>query len=176
MEEKIQTLGLLKVPHFCVYLDEVRLKTGRISKRLKIEHPKAVAIIPRIDSEKILMVRQYRYAVGEETLEIPAGKVDNGESVKDAVFRELMEETGYTASSLKKLISYYPAIAYSNEMIDIFLAEGLKRVSSIQDQDEISRTEIVTIEEAFNMIEKGEIKDGKTIISILMLRGLLNEP
>ncbi len=176
MEEKIQTLGLLKVPHFCVYLDEVRLKTGRISRRLKIEHPRAVAVIPRIDTERILMVRQYRYAVGEETLEVPAGKVDSGESVKDAVFRELMEETGYTASYIKKVISYYPAIAYSNEVIDIFTADGLKKVTSIQDKDEISRTEIITLEEALNMVKEGKIKDGKTIISILLLRGLLNEP
>ncbi len=173
MEEKIQTLGVLKVPHFCVYLDEVRLRTGKVSKRLKIEHPKAVAIVPCIDENHILMVRQYRYAVQEETLEVPAGKVDPVESIEEAVSRELFEETGYKANNISKLISYYPAIAYSNEVIEIFVANELERVSSVQDTDEISKIEIVTISEALEMIKDGMIKDGKTIISLLFFRDLM---
>ncbi|SFM43508.1 NUDIX hydrolase [Thermodesulforhabdus norvegica] len=169
MEKFVDTLGVLTVPNFTVHLDEVILKTGRISRRIRIDHPRAVAVIPLIDEERILMVRQYRYALGKDTLEIPAGKVDRNESLYDAVLRELKEETGYTAEDLTPLISFYPAVAYSNEVIDIFLARNLKKLCEPLDEDEISSVEIVHLREALDMIKSGAVKDGKTIIAIFSL-------
>jgi len=169
MEEKIATLGMLMVPHFSVSLDEVRLKTGKVSRRLRIDHPKAVAIVPVMEDRQIVMVRQFRYAVGKETLEVPAGKVDKGESVESAVRRELMEETGYQAGKLIRLLSYCPAIAYSNEVIEIFAVTNLDKAGQPLDIDEISSVEIKPLSELIDMISSGEIVDGKTIISLLII-------
>lgn len=167
MEKKLSTLGVLHTRHFTAYLDEVELRTGKTSRRLKIDHPEAVAIVPFKDPEHIVMVRQWRYAIGEETLEIPAGKIDPGESIDDAVQRELMEETGYRAGVVSPLISYFPAIAYSNELIHIFIARDLKPQESILDEDEISAIDVVPVTRALEMVRKGIIRDGKTIIGIL---------
>ena len=82
MEETIRTLGILKARHFSARLDTVRLRTGRETERIKIDHPEAAAILAFPDRDHILMVRQWRYAIGGETLEIPAGKVDPGESAE----------------------------------------------------------------------------------------------
>lgn len=170
MEKFVETLGMLAVPHFTVHLDEVKLRTGKLSRRIKIEHPRAVAVVPLIDESHILMVRQYRYAIGEDTLEIPAGKVDGNENIKEAALRELHEETGYSADKLKHLLSYYPAIAYSNEAIDIFCAVGLNCLSEPLDKDEIASVEHIAIPEALHMVRSGIISDGKTIIALLSLQ------
>lgn len=168
MEKKLHTLGLLNTRHFTAYLDEVELRTGRTSWRLKIDHPEAVAVVPFVDSEHIIMVRQWRYAVNAETLEIPAGKVDPGETIESAIQRELMEETGYQAGKIKPLISYFPAIAYSNEIIHIVSAEELSISGNRLDEDEISGIEVVSLKRATRMVKDGLIQDGKTILGILL--------
>lgn len=168
MEKKLHTLGLLNTRHFTAYLDEVELRTGRTSWRLKIDHPEAVAVVPFVDSEHIIMVRQWRYAVNAETLEIPAGKVDPGETIESAIQRELMEETGYQAGKIKPLISYFPAIAYSNEIIHIVSAEELSISGNRLDEDEISGIEVVSLKRATKMVKDGIIQDGKTILGILL--------
>lgn len=168
MEKKLHTLGLLNTRHFTAYLDEVELRTGRTSWRLKIDHPEAVAVVPFVDSEHIIMVRQWRYAVNAETLEIPAGKVDPGETIESAIQRELMEETGYQAGKIKPLISYFPAIAYSNEIIHIVSAEELSTSGNRLDEDEISGIEVVSLKRATRMVKDGLIQDGKTILGILL--------
>ncbi|MEJ5299612.1 MAG: NUDIX hydrolase [Thermodesulforhabdaceae bacterium] len=175
MEKKLHTIGLLNTFHFTAYLDEVILKTGRTSRRLKIDHPEAIAIVPFVDSNHIIMVRQWRYAVGQETLEIPAGKVDRGESIEEAIQRELIEETGYKAKVIKPLVSYFPAIAYSNEIIHIFAATELRAQESRLDEDEISGVEIVSLEDALKMVKNGTIRDGKTILGILFAQDGFNE-
>jgi ADP-ribose pyrophosphatase len=109
MEETIRTLGVLNARHFSARLDSVRLRTGKITERIKIEHPEAAAIVAFADPERILMVRQWRYALGAETLEIPAGKMDPGEPAHTCAGRELFEETGYRAGRLREIFSYYPA-------------------------------------------------------------------
>jgi ADP-ribose pyrophosphatase len=170
MEETIRTLGVLNAKHFSARLDTVRLQTGKLTERIKVEHPEAAAIVAFPDRDRILMVRQWRYAIGCETLEIPAGKVDPGEKVETCASRELYEETGYRARNLMEIFNYYPAIGYSDEVIRIFAASGLNRISEREDQDEISRVEVVEFEEVLDMIVKGEIRDGKTVIAIALFR------
>ena len=97
MEKKIQTLASLSTHSFSAYLDEVLLKNGMVTKRMRIDHPEATAVVPFISEGEIIMVRQFRYALGKETLEIPAGKMDPGERPEDCAKRELLEETGYEA-------------------------------------------------------------------------------
>ncbi|MEM5789519.1 MAG: NUDIX hydrolase, partial [Syntrophobacteraceae bacterium] len=158
MEETVRTLGILNAKHFSARLDTVRLQTGRLTERIKVDHPEAAAIVAFTDPEHILMVRQWRYALGGETLEIPAGKVDRGEEIGKCAERELFEETGYKARKFMEIFNYYPAIGYSDEIIRIFLAGGLERVSEWEDKDEISQVEVVEIGRVHDMIMSGDIR------------------
>jgi ADP-ribose pyrophosphatase len=141
-----------------------------VTERIKIDHPEAAAILAFADRDHLLMVRQWRYAIGGETLEIPAGKMDPGESAEVCAGRELTEETGQRASRLIEIFSYYPAIGYANEMIRIFMASGLERTSDRQDQDEISGVEFVKLDQVHDMIMSGRIRDGKTVIGVSIFR------
>ena len=170
MEETIKTLGILNAKHFSARLDAVRLRSGRITERIRIDHPEAAAIVAFPDRHHILMVRQWRYAIGCETLEIPAGKVDPDETAEACAGRELIEETGQRASRLLEILSYYPAIGYANEVIRIFAASGLERISGAQDTEEISGVEIVEFDRVHDMIMSGMIRDGKTVIGVSLLR------
>jgi ADP-ribose pyrophosphatase len=173
MEETIRTLGILQARHFSASLDSVRLQSRRVTERIRIDHPEAAAILAFPDRDHILMVRQWRYAIGCETLEIPAGKVDPGETVHVCAGRELREETGRTATRLVEIFSYYPAIGYANEVIRIFAASGLQASSEREDNDEISGVEIVELGEVHDMILSGRIRDGKTVIGLSMFRARL---
>jgi ADP-ribose pyrophosphatase len=170
MEHKIRTLATLAARHFSAHLDTVRLRTGKTTERIKIDHPEAAAVVPFLDPGHILMVRQWRYAIERETLEIPAGKADPGEELITCAVRELREETSYQAHRLVSLFRYYPAIGYSNEVIEIFAAAGLHKQDGLPDQDEISRVEQVPLEQIHDLIVRGEIQDGKTVIGISLFR------
>ena len=170
MEEKIRTLGTLLAKHFSAQLDTVRLRTGKTTERIKINHPEAAAVVPFLDERRILMVRQWRYAIERETLEIPAGKVDPGEQMEACARRELQEETGHQARNLLALFSYYPAIGYSNEVIRIYAASGLSSVSGDRDVDEISKVEVIELDRVHDLIVQGVIQDGKTVIGISLFR------
>jgi ADP-ribose pyrophosphatase len=166
MEKKIRTLASLLAPSFSAHLDEVALMNGEISKRIRIDHPEASAIVPFLSGDKILMVRQYRYALGMETLEIPAGKVDPGENPETCARRELLEETGYHAPKLVLLYTYAPAIGYSNERIHIYSAEDLEWKSNKTDEREISSVEEVGLTDLHEMVRQGRMVDGKTLIGL----------
>ncbi len=169
MEEKLRTLGALYARHFSVELDTVRLRTGRITERLRLDHPEAAAVLPFVDDRHLLMVRQWRYAIARETLEIPAGKVDPDEAVEVCAQRELQEETGHRAGRLLHLASYFPAIGYSNEIIRIYAASGLQPLSTgetMPDTDEIVQVEALRLDHVQDLILDGTITDGKTIIGI----------
>lgn len=170
MEETIRNLGVLKAKHFSASLDSVRLRNGRITERIKIEHPEAAAILAFPDRNHVLMVRQWRYALGCETLEIPAGKVDPGETVEVCAGRELIEETGRKFGRLIEICSYYPAIGYANEIIRIFAASGLEKLSGPEDVEEITGVETIDFDHLNDMIMSGEIRDGKTVIGVSLFR------
>lgn len=170
MEQRIKTLGSIHANHFSAHLDVVRLRTGRLTERIRIDHPEAAAVVPFLDSNRILMVRQWRYAIGQETLEIPAGKADPEESLEMCARREMHEETGYDPERLVELFSYYPAIGYSNEVIRIYAASRLSKLSSPLDEDEISRVEIVDLAKIYDLIADGAIRDGKTVIGLSLFK------
>ncbi len=170
MEEKIKTLGTLFSNHFSVSLDAVRLRSGATTERLKVHYPEAAAIMPFHDDRSIVMVRQWRYAIGRETLEIPAGKTDPGEPVENCARRELLEETGCRAKSLIPIFRYFPAIGYSDEAIRIFAASGLESSGERLDTHEIAKVEIIGLDEIDDLIVKGVIQDGKTVIGISLFR------
>jgi ADP-ribose pyrophosphatase len=173
MEKRLRTLGSLHAGGFSAYLDEVSLATGEISKRIRIDHPEASAVVPQLPDGRVIMVRQYRYALGLDTLEIPAGKVDPGEDAATCAHRELLEETGFEARVLRRLYTYTPAIGYSNERIHIFSAPDVEKLSERIDEREISALEIIPLDRLQEMIRDGKILDGKTLIG-LAVAGLIS--
>lgn len=131
-----------------------------------IEHPGAAAILA-IENGQVLLVRQHRFPHGY-VLEIPAGTLEKGESPLKCAHRELREETGHTAKSMKRLIKYYPSIGYNTEVIHCYLASGIKKVGSLQlDHDEIMSVVKVDFDKVVKMILTGKIVDSKTICAVL---------
>jgi ADP-ribose pyrophosphatase len=147
--------------------DLIRLPNGGNATREFMEHPGAVAILPVLPDGRVVLVRQYRYPVGKATLEIPAGKLH---SKKDCLLKraraELKEETGYTAASLKRIMSFWPTPAFSDEIIAIFIAEGLKPGKADPDEDEFIKVEKMPLKKALRLLQTGKIKDAKTIIAL----------
>ncbi|MDD5208688.1 MAG: NUDIX hydrolase [Elusimicrobiales bacterium] len=148
--------------------DTVTLPNGKMATRAFMAHPGAVAVLPVLDDGRVVLVRQYRYPVAEATLEIPAGKLN---SVSDKplgrVKAELKEETGYTAASIKPLITFWPTTAFSNEVLHIYTASGLRGgIQQNLDEDEFVNVEIMPFEKALGFVKRGVIKDAKTIIAL----------
>lgn len=155
-------------------VDEVLLPNGRKTTREIVEHGGAVAIIA-LQSNSVLMERQYRHAAGRVMWEIPAGTIEKGEEPKDCAIRELREETGYEARKMEEIIHFYVAVGYSTEVIRIFLATGLKRHGATLEEDEQIETVLLPIGDALQMVKDNEIEDAKTIIGLLSLRDRLND-
>lgn len=131
-----------------------------------IEHPGASAILA-IEAGKILLVRQHRFPHGY-VLEIPAGTLEKGEKPLKCAHRELREETGYTAKKMTPLIKYYPSIGYNTEIINCYVASGIKKAGGLQlDQDEIMSVVKMDFKKVLKMITSGKIKDSKTICAVL---------
>jgi ADP-ribose diphosphatase len=145
------------------------LTTGNVTSiREYIDHPGAVAVLPLIGKDRIVMVKQYRYPIDEITWEIPAGKMHRGkDSPLFRVKKELKEETGYTAGKIKKLLSFWPCCTFSNEILHIYVATDLKPGKPDPDEDEHVITKIISLKQALKMVKNGKIKDSKTVISIL---------
>ncbi len=137
---------------------------------MRIDHPEASAIIPFLSDKEILMVRQYRYALGRETLEIPAGKLDPGESPDQCVRRELLEETGYEAGKIEWVYTYAPALGYSNELIHIYAGRQLRKADTVIDTREIASVEKISLEKLKAMIKERLILDGKTLLGLSLMR------
>jgi ADP-ribose pyrophosphatase len=146
-------------------LDTVVLPNGRTKIREIVVHPGAVAIVPVVNGN-VMLVEQYRKAIERTTLEIPAGTLEEGESPKECAERELLEETGYQASQWDKLIEYYPSPGFSSEIIHVFKASGLKKVSDAKELP----LHYMGLNEVEAKIRTGELKDSKTIIGVLMMR------
>ena len=149
--------------------DEVRLPDGGTSGREWIEHPGAAAVVPLFADGTTVLLRQFRYPPRREFLEVPAGKFDReGEPAKDLASRELEEEAGLRAERWTHLGETYPCIGYSNEVIQLFLAEGISEGEAGADDDEFVEPVRMPLAEAVRMARAGEILDSKTCVALLL--------
>lgn len=152
-------------------VDRVVLPDGREARREVVEHPGAVAVVPLLPDGRVVLVRQYRHAVGRALLEIPAGTLDEpGESLEDAALRELAEETGYRAARLTKLAAFYTAPGFCTEELTVFLATGLTHGAQSLMDDETIAVETVALDEVPALVARGEVADAKSIVGLLTAR------
>ncbi len=147
--------------------DKVKLPDGRETIREIVEHPGAVVILALTDDEEVVMIRQFRKPADEALWELPAGKVEPGENLKNCARRELEEETGYYPRKIRKLITFFSTPGFCNEKLTLFLAEDLEKRNKNEDADEFIEVELIKQNEALKLVEENIIKDAKTIIGIL---------
>jgi ADP-ribose pyrophosphatase len=155
-----------------LFLDKLRLPDGQVVEREIVRHIDAVGIAAVTKDRQIVLVRQYRPAVGKEVLEIPAGLLFSNEKPEECAWRELKEETGYQADKLKKLVSFYTSPGFSDEVLHLFLAEGLKQGKPAFEDDEYLKILQKPLEEAISLILAGQIVDAKTIIALLLVNAI----
>ena len=175
LEIKVDSKEVFSGKLLHVTSDSVLLENGKQAVREIIHHNGAAAVIAFDENNRLLMVRQYRYAIGQELLEIPAGKIDPGETPEQCAARELVEETGYRAGKLTELGVVYPIAAYSSEAQYLFYAENLTPDKQHLDEDEFLSVEHVDFATAFDMVMNGEITDSKTQIGILKINNIRQE-
>ncbi len=159
---------------FDVYEGDAQLPDGRIFKQSWIDHRPCIAVVPVNSDGNLVLIRQYRHAVGGMIVEIPAGNMDrDGESVEACVQRELTEEIGFRAERLVRLFEGYLVPGYCNEYMYFYLALDLHPASLPGDEDEYIRVMTVSFAEARRMIREKEIIDAKTALGIQMARDVL---
>ena len=152
-----------------VRCDKVRTPSGRIATREVVEHKAAVGMLAVTDDKKVLLVRQYRYAVHEETLEVCAGLIEQGEDPAQAAEREMQEELNVKAKKLYRIGDFYASPGFCTELFTLFLAEGLEESSLPQDEDENVSVLEVPLKDIPFMIKDGKIRDSKTFAALSWL-------
>ncbi len=158
-----------------VRVDDVRLPSGRTSTREVVEHPGAVAILAVTSDDHLLLVRQFRYAVGRAVLELPAGTREPDEPPAETARRELIEETGYAPGRITELVTFFPTPGYSSEQIILFRADDCTPQQHERDTDEPARVVRVPLADVPSLLAPGpnQLADGKTLIGLLwLLRGM----
>ncbi len=149
-----------------VKVDTVELPNGKHATRELVLHPGAVGILAISNENKIVLVNQFRKPLEKMNLEIPAGKLELNEDPRECAIRELKEETGYSALNMTPFTKFYTSPGFANEIIYLFQAEDLEIGEANPDEDEFVDLVTLTLEESLQLIDAGEIVDGKTIIAI----------
>lgn len=154
--------------------DKARLMDGRITNREVVEHPGGVAVFAMDDPGRVALVRQYRYPMGEETLELPAGKLEPGEDPRDSGLRELAEETGLVPGTFEDMGCLYSSPGILAERIYLYFAKDLTQGPTHPDDGEFVETVWLPYQDLVDKARRGEIKDGKTLVGILKASFLLD--
>ena len=154
--------------------DKARLMDGRITNREVVEHPGGVAVFAMDDQGRVALVRQYRYPMGEETLELPAGKLEPGEDPRDSGLRELAEETGLVPGTFEDMGCLYSSPGILAERIYLYFAKDLTQGPTHPDDGEFVETVWLPYQDLVDKARRGEIKDGKTLVGILKASFLLD--
>lgn len=165
-EKKVNSSTVYDGKIIKVEVDEVELPDGRHSKRECVRHSGGAAVL-FVKGDEIALVRQFRYLYGEETYEIPAGKLNDGEDAQQAALRELEEETGYRAISSRHLLDIYPTPGYTDEIIHIYFVDDAVYAGQKLDEGEFLNVQFVPVKRVLEMISEGAIKDAKTVCAVL---------
>ena len=166
-ERPIRTRRVYQGRVVALRVDEVVLPSGRVTEREVVEHRGAVGIIPVTAQGDVLLVRQFRAAIGRELLEIPAGTVEPGEGLEACVQRELAEEVGMRAGHLEPLLSFFPSPGFLTEEVHLYLASDLSP-HRLRGEEEDLTVVRVSLQDARALVSTGEIVDGKSIIGIIL--------
>lgn len=166
-EQKLSSKDIYDGVLLHVFSDEVRLPNGNTSIREWIKHPGASAVVPLFEDGDVMMIKQFRYPLRKIFYEVPAGKIDHGETPEETASRELKEEAGIVFEDLQSLGEYHPSIGYTDEVIHLYLARNIKKVENRVDEDEFIITERLPFSKAVDMAYSGEITDGKTIAALV---------
>src|SRR6202142_563187 len=159
-------------PLFRVYTDEI-VENGRKESRDVVRHNGSVVILAIDDTKSkrdplVVMERQYRHAANEYLLEVPAGKMEEGENPLAGAKRELLEETGFKATRWRKMVRYFASPGFLGEWMQVFIAEGLTLGEAQPEYDEQLAIEAIPLSKLLSMIEEGKVHDGKTLISVML--------
>ncbi len=157
-----------------VRVDKVRLPGGGEGTREIVEHQECICVVPVDEHRNVIMVRQYRKPAEEMLLEVPAGRVESGEPPREAALRELQEETGHTGGDVKLLSSFWTTPGFCTELMHAYLVTDLTPSSLPQDDDEHVEPVKIPLDKIPGLISSGEIKDAKSIASLLMVLFLSN--
>jgi ADP-ribose pyrophosphatase len=150
-----------------LHVDEVEEPGGVRATREVVRHRGSVAMLAVSEDDRIVLVRQYRYAVDEALWELPAGRLDAGETPETGARRELLEEVGLEAATVEPLAVFYTTPGFCDELMHVFRASGLRQVPPQPEEDERIEPRWFGLDEALAMIDRGEIKEGKTLVALL---------
>ena len=156
-----------------LYIDKVRSADGHVSTREYLRHPGAVMIVPLLPDGQVVLERQFRYPLKRTAIEFPAGKIDAGEKPFNCAQRELLEETGYRAARWSYLGGLHNAIAYSDEKIEMFLAEQLTHEGATLDAGETLEVFTTPWHQLLQWVREGTVTDVKTMVGVLWLEKVL---
>lgn len=168
-EPTIETKQIFKGRIISVQVDTVRLPNGGTSTREIVRHPGAVAVLALL-GDRMLVVEQFRKPLERMQVEIPAGKLEPGEDPMEAALRELEEETGYKARSIRHLRTFSTSPGFAEEVIHLYVADDLEASAVHLDEDEFLTCEAITLPEAERYMEEGRIFDAKTVLAVYMWR------
>jgi len=173
IEEKIAGEEILKGRFLHAFRDTVRLPDGGETTREFIVHPGAVMMVPMLDDGRLVLERQFRYPMGRVMVEFPAGKLDRGENALDCARRELLEETGYSASAWARAGVLHPVISYSTEFIEVWFCRGLVLTERKLDDGEFLEVFTATPQQVIDWCRDGVITDAKSLIGAMWLQNVL---
>lgn len=173
IEKKVSSEEIFDGKLLHVFSDTIELPDGKSATREYIKHQGAVAVVPVTENNEIIAVRQYRYPIGRVTVEIPAGKLDKGEKPLEAAMRELSEETGVSGADITYIGGLYPSVAYTDELIHMYMAENLEYGEAHTDDDEFLDVVKIPVDEFVEKILGGEIMDSKTQAAVLKVAMIL---
>ncbi len=165
---KVQQKNIFEGRVLSLALETHQLPDGRSAEYEIIHHPGGAAVLPVLDDGRLVLIRQFRPAAGGMLLEVPAGRLEEGESPEECVRREIVEEVGYRAGHLEKLGEMLPTVGFCTEKVCLFVATGLTRTEQALEDDEFIEIVICEAEEALAMVQRGEILDGKTQLALFL--------